>query len=406
MLTDQSQNQMQSRRITATALKKSTMSTSSSKQHQPKTKRCTSKRKSLIITSTCTMLAYGCGVAIISTPSCSAFTIRSDAAPSLRNQRRKSSSKNHFIINNIDTNMNTNGHSHLSKKHNNKSYTKSTTTSIQMSSIDRDPDENNNANNLLKELQSWIITKIQQKLPPKPEDQLSLGGDIGSIFLYTFLDHAVNGFYDNYLNSPEVIQTSKSAYAAIDSSSAAAAAIGSTTPDLNFAEFTNSIIIPLGNNGNSFPVWFDAMNSAPFGSIPLSSALPIAHHIHYAPVIGEFGTAAVLLSSMWLMSGYFTRAFLFENTLECDTSRALIVTVQTWFVTSLLMFAVAYGSDVVMGSWDCLHKSVGLTRADEDYILDSLSVLLMWRFTISTFLGYGGGSDGDNDKGGKDGKDN
>lgn len=52
------------------------------------------------------------------------------------------------------------------------------------------------------------------------------------------------------------------------------------------------------------------------------------------------------------------------------------------------MLGIALGSDSLIGSVDCLHKSVGLTKADADYIFDSLSVLLMWRFILSSFLGY------------------
>jgi hypothetical protein len=237
---------------------------------------------------------------------------------------------------------------------------------LQMSSIDRDPDENKGIN----KIQSWV----ESKLPAPPEDQLTMGGDIGSIFFYTFLDHTINGMYDDWLNSPEVI-VSHSASAAIESSFAAS------------SEIMNSF------SGNSLPVWFDTMSSAPFGNIPLTSTLPISHHINYAPAVDTIGMASVLLASTWMLCGYFTGAFRFKNTLECSTSRAILVTTKTWVFTTILMLLIAYASDFFVGSMDCLHKSVGLTTADYDYIVDSLSVLLMWRFTLGTVLGSGEDSD-------------
>jgi len=60
------------------------------------------------------------------------------------------------------------------------------------------------------------------------------------------------------------------------------------------------------------------------------------------------------------------------------------------------MVALALGSDTLMG-WcmDCRKfQSVGgLTRADADYIFDSFSVLLAWRFVFSSMLGFNGGDD-------------
>lgn len=252
------------------------------------------------------------------------------------------------------------------KRRSSRSSSNNNHQKLLMSSIDRDD------NDLIEKFQSWVGSK----LPPPPEDQLSFGGDIGSIFLYTFLDHAVNGINEDYLNSPEVL-VSKSASAAIESSFAASV-------DLLSNSFTQTTA------GSSFPVWFDVTSSAPFGSIPLSSALPITHHIHYAPAIETAGMASVLLASTWMICGYFTGAFQLKNTLGCNLSKALTVTVFNWFFTCVIMFAIAYSSDYFVGGYDCLHKSVGVTKADGDFILDSLSVLLVWRFTLNSMLGYGG----------------
>lgn len=240
---------------------------------------------------------------------------------------------------------------------------------LQMSTLGKDPEEAN-----IKETLSRLKSKLKVLLPPPPEDQLSMLGDIGCLFLYSSIDHLVNRLYDKWLNSPEIIDTI-SASAAIQSASAAS---------LEYS--TNLIKADL--TSKSFPVWFDAYSSAPFGNIPLSAALPIEHHITYAPAIDSTGMASVLLCSSWLISGYFTGAFQFKNTLNCSLNRAIVVTGQTWIFSSLIMLGIALGSDSLIGSVDCLHKSVGLTKADADYIFDSLSVLLMWRFILSSFLGY------------------
>ncbi len=246
---------------------------------------------------------------------------------------------------------------------------------LQMSSIDRDPDEHN----FSKRMHTWV----RSNLPPPPEDQLTFCGDIGSIFFYTFIDHTVNNVYDEWLNSPEVI-VSSSAYQAIESLFAATA---------DFANpFTQKFLI-----GNSFPVWFDSMSSAPFGNIPLTSTLP-THHIIYAPAIDTFGMASVLLASTWMVCGYFTGAFKYENTLNCSTTKAILMTTYNWFLTCIVMCGIAYSSDFLVGMFDFNHRIVGLTRADGDFILDSLSVLMVWRFTLSSFLGYGSDNNSDDDK--------
>eukprot|EP00558_Chaetoceros_sp_UNC1202_P013795 CAMPEP_0197235888 /NCGR_PEP_ID=MMETSP1429-20130617/3203_1 /TAXON_ID=49237 /ORGANISM="Chaetoceros sp., Strain UNC1202" /LENGTH=277 /DNA_ID=CAMNT_0042694591 /DNA_START=157 /DNA_END=990 /DNA_ORIENTATION=+ len=235
---------------------------------------------------------------------------------------------------------------------------------LHMSSVQKDPEEKTKDHS--RKISSWLTSK----LPPPPEDQLSMIGDVSVLFFYSFLDHYVNSLYDRWLNSPGTIAL-QSAPAAIESSSAAS------------AELLTSAV------SNSLPVWFDTVHSAPYGSIPLNAALPLEHHIIYAPAISSAGAAACLITSAWLVSGYFTGVFRFQNTLECSPTKAIIATAKTWVFSTLIMLGIAYWSDSFVGCVDCLHKSVGLTKADTDYIFDSLNVLLMWRFILSSLLGYG-----------------
>lgn len=242
-------------------------------------------------------------------------------------------------------------------------------TALGMSSLQREK-SNEEKSKTRKRVSSFLATK----LPPPPEDQLSMIGDIGCLFLYSFLDHFVNKLYDKWMNSPSNIDF-LSPSAAIESSSAAS------------LEYSSNLISG-SLSTSSLPVWFDPYSSAPFGNIPLSSALPLEHHITYAPAIEATGMASVLLCCSWLLSGYFTGAFRFQNTVECTTDRAILVTAKTWIFSSLIMLGIAWFSDSAVGCVNCLHKSVGITKADADYIFDSLSVLLTWRYILSSFFGY------------------
>jgi hypothetical protein len=241
-----------------------------------------------------------------------------------------------------------------------------TSTALGMSSLRR---PKSNEQSTPKKRVSFLATK----LPPPPEDQLSMIGDISCLFLYSFLDHFVNKVYDKWMNSPNVIDF-LSASAAIESSSAAS------------MEYSSNLISG-SVSSSSLPVWFDLYSSAPFGNIPLSSALPLEHHITYAPAIEAAGMASVLMCCSWLLSGYFTGAFRFKNTIECSTNHAILVTAKTWIFSSLMMLGIAWFSDSAVGCVDCLHKTVGITKADADYIFDSLSVLLTWRYILSSFFG-------------------
>ena len=237
-----------------------------------------------------------------------------------------------------------------------------TQTPLKMSTID--PEETN-----FKK----IFSKLTSKLPPPPEDQLSMAGDMACMFLYTTIDHFVTRLYNLYLNSPDTIDKF-SASAAIESVSAATSEISTK-------------IIGSDLTAKSLPVWFDTLSAAPFGNVPLTSALPLEHHITYSPAIATGGMASVLLCSAWLISGYFTGAFQFKNTLTASPNKAVRVTAKTWVFSSLIMLGIAYGSDALVGSVDCLHNSVGITKADADFIFGSLDEVLIWRYILSSFFG-------------------
>lgn len=188
----------------------------------------------------------------------------------------------------------------------------------------------------------------KDSLPPSPEDQLIMTGDIVALFVYSFLDHS--------LNEQFVLATQQ----------------GNTQLWDPFGELASSQI----------PVWFDAIHSTQSQEYILSILnLP---QIYYSPIINTAGAASVLITSAWLLSGWLSGAFLFRNTLECKTTRALVKTFQTWAWTCVVMVAVCGASNHFFGGMD----GMALTKADADYIFDSFTVLVTWRFLVSLMLGY------------------
>jgi len=189
----------------------------------------------------------------------------------------------------------------------------------------------------------------KDSLPPSPEDQLIMMGDIVALFVYSFLDHTLNEVF--------IEQTLQ-----------------------GHSEYLD----PLGElAGSQTPVWFDALHSTQSQEYLLSIlSLP---QVYYSPIIGTAGAAFVLLTSCWLLSGWMSGAFLFRNTLECKTSDALIITVKTWLSTCGIMVGLAFLTNHLM--FDGVPGL--LTKADADYIFDSLTVLMTWRFLVSYMLGYG-----------------
>mmetsp|Transcript_3003 Transcript_3003/g.4896 ORF Transcript_3003/g.4896 Transcript_3003/m.4896 type:complete len:260 (-) Transcript_3003:255-1034(-) len=204
---------------------------------------------------------------------------------------------------------------------------------------------------------SSSLAKQDDRLPPPPEDQLTMSGDVAVLFLYSFLDHCVNEAYVDALQSNDM-----------------AAASG---------------LDPLNEFGASgqLPVWYDGLHSTMLQKDQLLNVLNIPN-VNYAPVLQTAGMASIAMTTCWLLSGWLQGAFLFQNTIECHTTRMLYVTGKTWLLTVTLMVLLALGSDAMLGVMDPSQQSLGgLSKADVDYIFDSLTVIVMWRFMVSSMLG-------------------
>lgn len=223
---------------------------------------------------------------------------------------------------------------------------------LRMSSIPDDEDDSM--------FSSSSEDRFKFSLPPAPEDHVALGGDVVALFVYSYLDHIVNEAYAETLAKMDVADL--------------------VTYAANNPESTASL-----------PVWFESAHLQTFGAnwLDVSSIPP-----PYAPAIAVPGLAFVSLATTWLFCGYLSGAFMTRNTLECPPSRAMAVTLRTWAATALVMVALAYGSDLAWGALDEHINALsapargGLTKADADFIFDSLTVLAFWRFTLNWHLGY------------------
>ena len=173
-------------------------------------------------------------------------------------------------------------------------------------------------------------------------------GDILALFVYSFMDHSLNEYY------------------------------------VDMVLHNNDPALLAGEVASQVPVWFDSVHSPIMTSEHVLTLIGL-QGISYSPAIATAGLASVVISSCWLLSGYVHQAFSFRNTLDCNTSRALWVTGKTWITCCVLMVLLSVGSD-----WLCPSCEMnGLTKADADYIFDSLTVLVSWRFIVSWMLGYG-----------------
>ncbi|KAK1748565.1 hypothetical protein QTG54_000504 [Skeletonema marinoi] len=232
---------------------------------------------------------------------------------------------------------------------------KPSSTALFMSSIPEDDDNFNlpffNLPNLnMKDMFEDI------KLPPPPEDHFALSGDIVVLFVYTYVDHIINSvFYEaSHMDLPHLVTA--------------------TLDPHSFAPV---------------PVWFDPYQITEHGHWLIRNTVENP----YSPATAASGLAFVSISFCWIVCGYFTQAFQLRNTLECDTSDALLVSLRTWAFTALLMVGLAFGSDYLWHQIDLIHPQSpaargGMTTADADFIFDSLTTIAFWRMLYNALLGY------------------
>jgi hypothetical protein len=280
--------------------------------------------------------------------------------------------------------------------------TTSTSSRRFLSDLPRDNDKSK-TNKSIKESLKHLFTWKKPKLPAPPEDLFTLTGDVMSLFVYSFSDH----FVCHDCASMAVRQASHSG-----SSQLHAAAID------NGLAGAGNLPVWLDTTGASFTTttvgWADW--ASPADAI-LQQQLQDHLVVQYSPILQDTGMAAVFMTAAWLVAGYLHEAFSVRHTLDCPTEQTLIKTAQTWLTACTMLLAVTAGTNYLMttipgavggggGGLDYYISSMEqgegvvdgfgmllqqlFTRGDLDYILDSLSVLVLWRFMMSSMLGSGG----------------
>jgi len=259
----------------------------------------------------------------------------------------------------------------------------STFADFQREREDDDDDENNN------NIEEPIFDQyIQSFIPPPPEDQFMMTGDVTVLFLYAFTSHYLNNFVvDSVISHSNSIQD----------------AVNALDP---MGEITNL----------QQPVWVSIDEYDMTQNVLTLTAKDCLMN-HWGPLFSTVGSASVALCTCWLLAGWWHRAFLFQNTVECDTGSALIKTIQTWLSMALLMILLTMGWNelithfppvVVDGA--SVHTDFGsitagatvvsssaavdhhhhvdyiMTKADSMFLIDSMTVLISWRFMANTFI--------------------
>jgi hypothetical protein len=118
---------------------------------------------------------------------------------------------------------------------------------------------------------------------------------------------------------------------------------------------------------------------------------------HWGPLFSTAGSASVALCTCWLIAGWWHRAFLFQHSLDCDTSEALQKTVSTWISMAVLMCGLTYGSNALVSHVPFLQSWLGcancrgdylFTKADAMFLVDSSTVLIAWRYMANSMMKY------------------
>jgi hypothetical protein len=209
-----------------------------------------------------------------------------------------------------------------------------------------------------------LLEELVDFLPPPPEDQFMMTGDLFVLFLYAFTGHSVDDFVVK-----SVFESSESSRQAIQ-----------TLDPLHEVVHVHT------------PVWIDATSTMQVDQIIGMNAQQTLMN-HWGPLFSSAGICSVALCSSWLLAGYFHRAFLFKNTIECDASKALQKTLETWTSMIFFMVLLALASNALVGQMPMLQEHFGcpcclLTKDDVLFLVDSASVLFAWRFMANMIGQY------------------
>jgi hypothetical protein len=278
---------------------------------------------------------------------------------------------------------------------------------------DDDEEEEDDRDEQWNALVASYQTMLQKLLPPPMEDQFTVMGDLASLLWYAWTSHSLsNWMVQRILASSENL----------------ADAIEALDPDGEVLTTANSF------HQMSMPVWLDDPHLVDNSSAHWTTLIATTQvqdkflTNHWGPLFATPGMAGVVLCTSWLVAGWLTRGFLLRHTLECSTSHVLVRTIGIWWTSLLLLAAAAYTTnhvvipvvwhcqdylqhdnnnnvvgDTVVASWNAAVALSGqdptriyaasqipnfFTYDDLVFCLDSVSVLLAWRYIVSSFWGY------------------
>lgn len=218
--------------------------------------------------------------------------------------------------------------------------------------------KDNGSVNLLDELVGF--------LPPPPEDQFIMTGDIAVLFLYSFIGHAVDDYVVN-----SVFETAKSTEKALQTLDPMQEVVHMHTP-----------------------VWVDAASPTVVDQVITMNAKDTLLN-QWGPLFSSPGVCTIALCSTWLLAGYLHRAFSFQNSIDCDIPRTLQKTMETWITMMIMMLGLTLGSNELVNHTPFLQSVLGchcldylLTKDDTVFLVDTASILISWRFMANVICQY------------------
>jgi len=212
-----------------------------------------------------------------------------------------------------------------------------------------------------------LLDEIVGFLPPPPEDQFIMTGDIAVLFLYSFIGHSVDDFVVNSV---------------FDASPSTEKAIQTLDPMQEVVHMQT-------------PVWVDYSTSPTVVDHVISMNAKDTLLNQWGPLFTSPGVCTIALCSTWLLAGYLHRAFSFQNSIDCDIPRTLQKTVETWITMMIMMLGLTLGSNALVDHTPVLQTILGchcldflLTKDDALFLVDTASILLSWRFMANIMCQY------------------
>ncbi len=207
---------------------------------------------------------------------------------------------------------------------------------LQMSDVPREENEKDDERNAFQH----IVYSF--KLPPPPEDLFVLTGDVLALSVYGLADHIVSQEMTHQMvfDSP------------------------------NPMELQQKMAADWGP-----PVWLDSTHS--YHQHVLQVTLSDKLVTHYSPLLEPTSVAVCLLLASWLLSGWWHQAFAIETMRNAEQN--LYKTGQTWLTSTAILVSIVAISHLIV-------EPVIFTKGDISFLLDTLTVMAMWRFMVSWII--------------------